>query len=320
MSSPRQKALIIWSTSAEKRSLYRIVAATGAAVSFAEGLDEVRIDPDLALIILDSDAAIHYGEKMVGLLRSVEHPPAVLALTEEGHRERLASMLSSRILTNLFVKNLEVTAAELIVTVQKILRREIFGLEKYLTWGVQAKEFEITRSGMKDELVEVLSKDLQELGCNSRLIALARTASDELIMNAVYNAPVDEKGVPRYAQLPRSKPVQLEPHEYGCFRYACDGRDLAISVSDPFGRLGKDTVLEYLQRCFQGGEGQISKKSGGAGLGLYYIFESLNHFIVNVAPGKQTEMIGLLNISGSYRQFAERPKSIHLFWAPERTS
>ena len=62
----------------------------------------------------------------------------------------------------------------------------------------------------------------------------------------------------------------------------------------------------------RGGD-QIDQKDGGAGLGLYYIFESLNHLIVNVAPNRRTEMIGLMDISGTFRDFAERPKSLNVF-------
>jgi hypothetical protein len=49
-------------------------------------------------------------------------------------------------------------------------------------------------------------------------------------------------------------------------------------------------------------------------LGLYYIFESLNSFIVNVAKGKRTEMIGLIDLCGSYREFSKRTRSLHLFY------
>lgn len=311
------KALIIWNTSKEKRALYRIVAATGASVSFANNLDELEVDADLSLIILDSDSTLCHAERLVEQVKRCKSPPAVLALTSGSNRQQVAELLSQRILTNLFVKNVEMTADELIVTVQKILRNDIFGLEKYLTWGAQVKRFLVKDSNAKHDLMQKLSSDLKDLGCNSRLIELARTASDELIMNAVYNAPVDSNGNPKYATQSRSEPVILEPEEYAEFRYACDGRNLALSVADPFGRLAKDTVLEYLQRCFQAGADQVSQKSGGAGLGLYYIFESLNHFVVNVDPGKRTEMIGLLNVSGSYRDFAERAKSIHLFCLPE---
>ena len=86
-----------------------------------------------------------------------------------------------------------------------------------------------------------------------------------------------------------------------------------MSIEDNFGRLERSTVLSYLRRCFIKGADQIDQKEGGAGLGLYYIFESLNHLIINVASNERTEMIGLMDISGSYREFAERPKSLNIF-------
>jgi hypothetical protein len=237
----------------------------------------------------------------------------VLVITAGGEKEQLVELLSNTALTNLFVKNTDVLATELIVTVQKIVHGELFGLEKYLTWGVQPVEHTVTGSRMRRPVIEELEAYLTSLGANTRLVGHARDVADELLMNAIYYAPVDESGKPKYASIARSEPIDLLASEEVLFRYACDGRQLALSVSDSFGKLERQTVLGYLRRCFLQGEDQIEMKKGGAGLGLYYSFQSLNHFIINVAPNRRTEMIGLLDISGSFRDFAQQAKSLHLF-------
>ena len=48
-------------------------------------------------------------------------------------------------------------------------------------------------------------------------------------------------------------------------------------------------------------------------MGLYFIVEALNKVIINISPGKGTEVIGIMDISGSYRDYAERFKSFHIF-------
>ncbi|RYG65777.1 hypothetical protein EON77_18135 [bacterium] len=93
----------------------------------------------------------------------------------------------------------------------------------------------------------------------------------------------------------------------------CDGRRLGVAVRDPFGSLRADTVLDYLTRCFRRGPDQIDAKEGGAGLGLYFTFEALSHFVINVSPGRATEMIGLLDVSGTFKDFARRGKSFNMF-------
>ena len=239
--------------------------------------------------------------------------PLVLLLSANPDKEALIHLLSTDLFTNLLAKNVDVSGRELLVTVQKLLRNDLFGFEKYLSWGVHPQNRTIRSSQDKAPLLDELETHLGEIGCNRRLAALARSVGDELIMNAVYNAPVDAHGNPKYASINRSTPVDLEPNEYAEFRYACDGRNLALSVSDKFGRLKRETVVNYLRKCFVGGPDQIDTKDGGAGLGLYYVFESLNQFIVNIQPGKRSELIGIIDVSGSYREFSEKPKTLNIF-------
>jgi hypothetical protein len=314
--APHHKtALILWNAPKSRRTLFKVVAATGARVEFVhteQGLPP--IDDTYSLIIVDYDSASESAEALFATLAQKQKPPPVLAVTSGEDRPHLARLLSHNVLTNLFVKNIDIHATELIVTVQKLLLGDVFGLEKYLAWGAVPREADVTSSRQKPELLRAVSDYLHEIGCNSRLAHLAQNVADELLMNALYNAPLDSAGSPKYARLDRSQTVSLLPHEAAHFRYASDGRNLAISVADPFGHLSRDTVLRYLRKCFLGGETQIDDKDGGSGLGFYYIFESLNYFVINVAPSRCTETIGIMDISGSYRDFAERPKSIHVFY------
>ncbi len=167
----------------------------------------------------------------------------------------------------------------------------------------------MNRGGMLEDLRNYLDR----LGANKRLSGLAHSVAEELISNAVYNAPADELGQAKYAARSRTEAVQLLPGEYVELSFATDGQLLAICVADSFGRLETLTVRQYLRKCFMQGDNQIDNKQGGAGLGLYYIFQSLNHFIINVSPGKRTELIGLMDISGTFKDFAKQAKSLHLF-------
>ena len=88
---------------------------------------------------------------------------------------------------------------------------------------------------------------------------------------------------------------------------------MAISVCDPFGSLTRERLLQYLSKCFRKGDDQVDTKAGGAGLGLYYVFECLSHFIVNIHPGKRTEMIGLIDVRKGYKEFSAMNKSFNVF-------
>ena len=136
---------------------------------------------------------------------------------------------------------------------------------------------------------------------------------DEFLMNAIYDAPRDEEGKPIYASTPRNERVLLKPDQAAKFRYASDGELLAISVEDAFGAINRDKVVSYLSKCFAKGDDQIDAKEGGAGLGLYIIWKSVNHFILNIDPGVRTEFVGIIDLSLSIREFKTKNRSFHLF-------
>ncbi len=305
--------LLLWGDPKERQSLYKILSATGAEVRFADSTNAT--DATFAgckLVVIDYDTLTEDAHKLLTEL-SKRKGPRVLVVSATRDKRELVELLGHEALTNLVAKNTGLKATELIVTVQKLMCADIFGLEKYLTWGVQVREDLVTSSRQKKVVLDDFEAYLTGLGCNKRLVGLARGVGDEFLMNAIYNAPVDRDGRPKYASRTRSEDVNLIKGEEVRFRYACDGRWLAMSVQDNFGRLERTTVKNYLRKCFMAGEDQIDTKQGGAGLGLYYIFESLNQFIINVSRKRRTEMIGILDVSGSYRDFAEQPKSLNIF-------
>lgn len=314
------KILLIHVRGRDQRSLYRILRSTRSHLEFSADLDESRaalgrMAYDMLLVDYDN-----LGPNGIPFLQSVaeEYPRMrILVLSLERSKDRLVELFRSGFLTNLIAKNTALEAEEIVVTVEKIVRNDVFGLQKYLTWGIEPERELITHSRQKDAVLERLERFGVYLGLNSRLIALAKGVADEFIMNAVYNAPVGPDGSPRYAKLARTERVDLEAHEYVTLEYACDGRHLAVGVTDHFGSLTVETIQHYLAKCFARGEDQIGSTSGGAGMGFYYIYTSLSQFIINIRPGSRTEMIGLLDVSGSYRHFVERPKSFNIFLTSE---
>jgi hypothetical protein len=281
-----------------------------------ETMAQLRLDDYDLFIVSDYETLSEEAREHILDKFAVGTPRARLLLICGGnYKGELATLFSRHSLTNLLAKNTEVNASELIVTVQKILRRDVFGLEKYFSWGVDCSSARIQSSMDKGALLKNIGVYAEALGVNPRLAGQFCTVADELITNALYNAPRDASGNARNAHMSRAEPVFLQANEQIDIRYCCDGRILGISVSDPFGSLTKERLLNYLAKCLRKGTDQVDTKPGGAGLGLYYIFEGVSHLIVNIAPGEQTEVIGLIDVRGSYRDFAGAQKSFNVFLA-----
>lgn len=199
------------------------------------------------------------------------------------------------------------TVKSLITTLTKIIYKDFFGPQKYLSWGTEIREKVVQHSGDREPLREALLEDFKELGMRSSLLDRVQVATEEMMMNAVYDAPVDKDGKSLYNHLPRSTAVQLKPQEYARLKYGSDGNILAVAVEDPFGALTKDIVIKYLNSCYNGAAGSLNVGKGGAGRGLHQILESCDFTIFNVKPGQKTEVIGLFDIDASLQKKDNRP-------------
>ena len=138
-------------------------------------------------------------------------------------------------------------------------------------------------------------------GCHPQIAQDFAISVDELVSNA-FMAPQGVKGSTRAAA-----PVIV--------RFAREGGRLGLSVTDEHGTLTATRVLASLKRCFRRSGDQIEWKAEGAGIGLYCVFNSLQHIVFNLSPGARTEVIGLIEITRSYRAYIAKPKSFNVFIA-----
>lgn len=89
------------------------------------------------LRMLDYDSLRDGATRLLEKLKDVEHRPSVLVLTSSHDKKDLIELFSYEMLTNVAVKSIGLSMTEIAVTVRKILTNDIFGIEKYLTWGSQ---------------------------------------------------------------------------------------------------------------------------------------------------------------------------------------
>jgi len=299
------------------RAFLRALRATRSEIVLLDDLAAARQALPGArcdFVLLDLDPFGPDAPERVAELRRAIPARCPLVLLGAGLSEpALARLFAQGEPRNFLAKGEPLAQAEVVATFEKILRGDIFGLEKYLCWGIEPEAVVLRGSVDREHVMERLGTYLDELGLGSRFVDVARQVADEFVMNAVYNAPVTATGERPYAARSRTEPVALPLGQEAVFRYACDGRTLALSVRDPFGSLDLGSLYGNLARAAAGGGRQISQKQGGAGLGFFYILSAVHHFVVNLAPGRSTEMIGLLDVSGSFRDLAQRPKSLNVF-------
>ncbi|HLG20896.1 MAG TPA: hypothetical protein VI895_13910 [Bdellovibrionota bacterium] len=297
-----------------QRTVHRALAATGCNVFVASGGDDAQryLAAGCDLVLLNYDEGGESVRALANQLLSRQDCPTVL-LSQKKEKEHLIHLFSHDQLRNLIARNNEVSEAELMITTEKLLRQDIFGMEKYLTWGAHLEEEPVHDSLEKTDQVARVGRFVEQLKCDARFVKAAQVVADELLMNALYDAPIGADGKSLYAHKPRSERVTLSSKDQATLRYGSDGRYFAIACRDHFGSLRAQTVVQYLKKCFLHDENQVDTKAGGAGVGFYMVFQSLSQMIINIEPGKMTETIGLIDIRTSYRDTKMRTKSFNIF-------
>jgi hypothetical protein len=178
----------------------------------------------------------------------------------------------------------------LLVTAQKLLTGDIFGIEKYLPSGTPVNYFRLRDFQGRSTAIDTVLKFAEENGIRRQVRAAIGQVCEELLMNALYDAPVDESGNQIFAEVdPHARVETMSPRPVS-IRFAATRDQFAIAVRDRFGRLAKNTILDYINKCLHS-EQQIDRKTYGAGLGLYLVANAAAGYVVNVAFGMATEVV-----------------------------
>ncbi|MBI4508821.1 MAG: hypothetical protein HY698_04240 [Deltaproteobacteria bacterium] len=176
------------------------------------------------------------------------------------------------------------------ITAKKLLTGDIFGIEKYLPEGTEVNYVRLRDFQGRTNAISTIQKYAESKGVRRQVRAAIGQVCEELLMNALYDAPVDESGHQIFAEVdPHDRTGSLSPRPVS-IRFAATESQFAVAVRDRFGRLAKDTILAYISKCLNS-EQQIDRKTYGAGLGLYLVANAAAGYVVNVAHGMATEVV-----------------------------
>ena len=144
-------------------------------------------------------------------------------------------------------------------------------------------------------------------GLSERLLTAAEEVAEELVMNALYDAPF-EAGYFSEA-VPRSDNVAL-PQEHACeISYGVEQDEIFVRLRDTFGALTRERLIEVLTRCSSSAV-QLDETRGGAGLGLWRIFSAANTVSIMVIEGQVTDIV--VSMAAQSKRAAKALRSIDL--------
>ena len=201
-------------------------------------------------------------------------------------------------------------AWEVVMVARRLAGAAAPPLGAYLDWGFSAIDLDVRATADRDAAAGRIQEFIAALGVPRRVAEMFAELGHELIMNAMYDAPVDAFGRAKYA-ADRKADVVLAEHERPALQLATDGTRLALQVRDPFGRLERRHVVDGLARGLAGGE--LDRSHGGAGLGMLVCHNASTALWFDVVPGQHTEVTALFELDVNLRELRTSAKSLH-FW------
>ncbi len=166
-------------------------------------------------------------------------------------------------------------------------------------------------SEQKSEVLEELAELLLSLSKDQSLMSDAKLVADELMCNALFNAPaiksIEEQKSPKLPTGSRS--VKQAKLFVGC------SEDLiVIGCEDSYGSLDVLKLLSRVSDCFKGSDGAGIANLGnqGAGLGTYMVFTMCSSMYFAVDKNLRTIVCCSLNRNQKMKRSSTFSKTLHL--------
>lgn len=181
-----------------------------------------------------------------------------------------------------------------------------FGLANILAEGTKVQVIRFNISTQKQQGVEAVKNFLLAIKFKTRMAVVVANAVDELLMNAIFDAPVDATGKPVYAQTTRDTELELQGKHQVELHVGYDGEYIAITAVDLFGSLDKVKLFTHISKRYAEEEYKVRASYAGAGIGLATVFRSGGSFLFVSEGGVKTEVTVFFKRTDNYRDFKDQ--------------
>jgi len=195
-------------------------------------------------------------------------------------------------------------APQLAALATRIVSDDVFGLAPAMAPGTPIHARSVADHAEASRCVAQISELAEQRGLPRGCREPIAQCVDEMLINALYDAPVDAQGRRVFQGVSPRARIALRTEHSAAVQYACDGKRFAISVRDVFGTLQRQTVLHYLHKCARA-ERPIDRKVEGAGLGLYLMVHAATAVFFHVLPGIATEVLCWFDVDPPGRACAQ---------------
>jgi len=190
--------------------------------------------------------------------------------------------------------------------VRSTLADKAFGLEQLFGSDVVVQTIRFEQTGQKLGAVEAVRNYLLAAKFKARMASIVSNSVDELLMNAMFDAPTDELGRQQYLSESRATQRKLKDQDAVEMHVAFDGDYVAVSTVDHYGSLDKTKLMAHISKVYTEEEYKVKTTVAGAGLGLATVFRSGGSFFFISETNSKTEAMVFFKRTSSFREFKDQ--------------
>jgi hypothetical protein len=253
-------------------------------------------------ILIDAEDGAQFESLAKGLSRSI--PRSRMAVITDKPLQNYPALFENPIYGHHVVRRYNDTTSQLFSRILAAsMTPKVTGLERLFPnpSAVLVQKIQLGLSSHKKPAVEAVRNFLIKLGTTERLATQIARACDELLMNAIFDAPVLKDGTRYRRDSDRTKPFEIEGGVTLAFAEAKDYA--AISVSDNFGSLEREQILFSLQKDYQQKAYPVRNTGASPALGIHSIVKSGLTLVFFARPKLNTEVILFFPKVSNYREF-----------------
>jgi DNA-binding NarL/FixJ family response regulator len=282
-----------------------------------EALMTLAMSPDIDLLITDIKLPEMNGFELGRLARKLRPNMPIIIITSYDVNEFI-DVIREHGFSQIITKHGRMSLREIEVTVEKMLTRDIFGVQKYFP---QMTVVPVTLSNfpknfVNGNLYEFKVGSLYDRGEISDKIAAQlknqkkapestiKLVLDEISANAMFRAPVTDTGEYKYQTknshqdiLQTHQDIVLDVEDQFLLQFGVFEEWVIICCIDPHGRLTKKEILYRLHRhlTVDPANGLPNGLHDSHGRGIFLLREQLSSLVFNIDPTRKTEVICLYN-------------------------
>ncbi|HAR41542.1 MAG TPA: hypothetical protein DCS07_02745 [Bdellovibrionales bacterium] len=311
------KALLLISTVPEDRAFSEQVASTaGLTLKITPRVDDaiqIIANEEPAIIFVDTSTEAQYLElhnkiqNSVGLFSNKVRCNSIHFLSNQ-NIEETKFLIQSPLFGNYVMRNfIDPRVGEHYGhLVAGSLSERPFGLAQLMKPGTKIQKVVVKQSEQKQDAVEAVRSFMVAAKFQSRMATVVANAVDELLMNAIFDAPVDAMGRQMFANLPRNAHIDLIDRSAVEMQVAYDGFYVGVTAIDLFGSLDKLKLLSHMSKIYTQEEYKVRSSGAGAGIGLATVFRSGGSFFFASEAGSRTEVTVFFRKTDSFREFKDQ--------------